>query len=715
MIKKDAMKRQLNRMKQRANQNLGRAEKTEVLNDELLQCEKRTEHIKYACKNITTKLSACLIGSGTDVEKRTKKLPHSILSQSMSEMSASLGESTLFGGMLEKTSEACANIAAEMTSHEMGLENLILIPFNTVLENDLPQISTNKRKLTRLTLDLDSAKNRYHAASRATSLGKGNIQENAAKVDAIKEELDDAQLKVEQCKDALVTDMLNLVAKESLLARSLMDMVAAQAQYHRNALARLENTVPKMREMLDLDQHKPTFGTPLEEHLKMQERDIASPIEVLSMWLLELGIDEEGIFRLGGNMSKMKLLKAAFDANIELDMMDFIFQEHSVAGVLKLYLRELPEPLLTFALFNDFMEAGAIKDQTAKQQALKKVVQKLPKAHFDNLKHLCRFLKLVADRSDKNKMNSTNLSLVIAPNLLWSEKDELGTSALSIGAAPGIVESLISKAEWFFPGEMDFPTLNLTSPTPKANSVPDLVPQQHKSPDEKSQLITSASVPSAHSVPPQHHHPHHHTLSPPLGPPPNPPVGVAPATANPSPSAPQVTVDGIGPPPPAEKPVRNSTLPRKSVKRSHAPPPPVSASQSPSPTNSLARNTPPPAAAATQNNHSGSESPSQTTNGSIAKPERPPDKPPIAGKPVIAEKPKLEKPTVPSPTKERPGSGRDSTDGSGVPTIPPSPTTKPKATSLQRPMTAPPPPPPSAKPPEAKDGVKNQESFDTEL
>ena len=86
-------------------------------------------------------------------------------------------------------------------------------------------------------------------------------------------------------------------------------MVAAQAQYHRNALARLENMVPKMRELLEKDQMKPTFGFPIEEHLFLQGREIAAPIDILSMWLMELGIEEEGLFRLGGNQSKMKLLK----------------------------------------------------------------------------------------------------------------------------------------------------------------------------------------------------------------------------------------------------------------------------------------------------------------------------------------------------------------------------------------------------------------------
>ncbi|XP_063962201.1 rho GTPase-activating protein 17-like [Lytechinus pictus] len=118
----------------------------------------------------------------------------------MNEMSVELGDTTLLGSMLVKTSEACANIAQELTSHEMGLENLILIPFNSVLEESIPQIQSNKRRLVRLTLDLDSAKNRFHSASRQTALGKGNFQEQAAKIDAIKEELDDAQIKVEQCK-----------------------------------------------------------------------------------------------------------------------------------------------------------------------------------------------------------------------------------------------------------------------------------------------------------------------------------------------------------------------------------------------------------------------------------------------------------------------------------------------------------------------------------
>ena len=178
----------------------------------------------------------------------------------------------------------------------------------------------------------------------------------------------------------------------------------------------------------------------------------------------------------------------------------------------------------------------------------------------------------------------------------------------------------------------------------------------------------------------------------------------------------------------------------------NAPPPPVSVSPIPSPTNSLTRNTQPPGAPQpsnqnTQNNHNSpeltrklSDASSLSTNGTVTKPERPPDKPPIAGKPPKGEKPivswkpvpadkppvtdkptKPEKPIVPvpSPTKERPGSGRDSIDGTGLSPNPPSPNSKPKSAAIQRPTMLPPPPPPTAS--EKKDGINTQSSFDTDL
>ncbi|XP_038067573.1 rho GTPase-activating protein 44-like isoform X2 [Patiria miniata] len=442
------MGKQYNRMKQLAKQNILRAEKTEVLNDDLQQCEKKVDIIKDACQKTVKKLSACLQGSGQDVEKRTRKLPQTVLGQSMLDSSQALGDNSIFGLTLGKTAEIWTSIGQQLTSQEMGLEDLVVSPFSGLLENEIPSVMALKRKLNKLTLDLDSAKGRYQTAA-----SKGTDREHITKVEAIREEMEQCQWKVDACKDSLATEMMSLVSKDSMLARCLVDMVECQAQYHRSVLCRLEKLIPELKDNLSEAPTQGVFGLALEDHLRIQGREIASPLEICICWIMELGMDEEGIFRIAGSASKVKMIRAALDTNVELDMEFGV--EHAAAGVLKQYLRELPEPLLTFALYPEFIQTMSIKDKDQKLQALWTVAKKIPKPNYNNFRYLIKFLSNVAKRSEYNKMNASNLSLVVGPNLLWSEEDG-GLSMTSTGVSATIIEYFINYADWFFPEEITF-------------------------------------------------------------------------------------------------------------------------------------------------------------------------------------------------------------------------------------------------------------------
>ena len=89
-------------------------------------------------------------------------------------------------------------------------------------------------------------------------------------------------------------------------------MVEAQAQYHRNALVRLEGLIPKMKELLEQDPAQPVYGIALEEHLSLKTSEIAEPVLMCIFWLIELGIDEEGLFRVAGTTTKVKMIKVSF-------------------------------------------------------------------------------------------------------------------------------------------------------------------------------------------------------------------------------------------------------------------------------------------------------------------------------------------------------------------------------------------------------------------
>ncbi|XP_050390050.2 rho GTPase-activating protein 44 isoform X2 [Patella vulgata] len=471
MWKKENLRKNFLRVKQLADQNLGRSEKSEVLSEDLLAIEKRVETVKQVCSNINKKLGSSLQAQGENIEKRLKKLPETSLAHTLIESSTLLGTGTesVLGLICQLCGEAQNILAREQLQYEINVEKEVLGPLQAIFDNDIPAIMKARKHLTKTTLDMDSAKGRLTTAVRQSHVPGTNIASAAAKADVIKEEYEEASAKVEHVKDSLAVEMSNFIAKETEHSQKLLALVEAQAAYHKKALEAIQVVIPRMQHAIENNPTKPVFGHPLEEHLRVTGRDIAVVLEACVMTLLLTGMDEEGLFRIGGASSKLKKLKACFDANI-VDMEEFRHDPHTVAGALKQYLRELPEPLLTYQLYSDFMEAASLpKDKL--HPALKKVVDTLPRINYNNFRYLIKFLDKLAKNSDKNKMSAGNIAIVIAPNLLWSP-GENAPNMLTTGSLSTIIDAILSNADFFFPGDLEFAkTLRGTAPAMSTENV----------------------------------------------------------------------------------------------------------------------------------------------------------------------------------------------------------------------------------------------------
>ncbi|XP_078467989.1 active breakpoint cluster region-related protein-like isoform X1 [Lampetra planeri] len=142
-------------------------------------------------------------------------------------------------------------------------------------------------------------------------------------------------------------------------------------------------------------------------------------------------IDEVGIYRISGVATDIQTLKAAFDNNhkdvlVMLSEMDV----NAIAGVLKLYFRELPEPLLTDEKYRSFVEAIALSDPVAKENCMLNVMQSLPEPNYTTFMFLLGHLRRVAEHDSANKMTLHNLATVFGPTLLRpSEKDSKSSPA----------------------------------------------------------------------------------------------------------------------------------------------------------------------------------------------------------------------------------------------------------------------------------------------
>ncbi|XP_006902110.1 PREDICTED: rho GTPase-activating protein 17 [Elephantulus edwardii] len=420
------------------------------------------------CHHSHKRLMGCFQGQhGTDAERRHKKLPLTALAQNMQEASTQL-EDSLLGKMLETCGDAENQLALELSQHEVFVEKEIVDPLYSIAEVEIPNIQKQRKQLAKLVLDWDSVRARWNQAHKSSGT---NFQGLPSKIDTLKEEMDEAGNKVEQCKDQLAADMYNFMAKEGEYGKFFVTLLEAQADYHRKALAVLEKALPEMRAHQDKWAEKPAFGTPLEEHLKRSGREIAVPIEACVMLLLETGMKEEGLFRIGAGASKLKKLKAALDCSTShLD--EFYSDPHAVAGALKSYLRELPEPLMTFNLYEEWTQVASVQDQDKKLQDLWRTCQKLPPPNFVNFRYLIKFLAKLAQTSDVNKMTPSNIAIVLGPNLLWAKNE--GTLAEMAAATSvhvvAVIEPIIQHADWFFPEEIEFNVSETFAPLAIPNS-----------------------------------------------------------------------------------------------------------------------------------------------------------------------------------------------------------------------------------------------------
>uniref|UniRef100_A0AAQ4RJM9 Rho GTPase-activating protein 17 n=1 Tax=Gasterosteus aculeatus aculeatus TaxID=481459 RepID=A0AAQ4RJM9_GASAC len=432
------MKKQFNRMKQLANQTVGR----QVSNDDVIlnNIERRMELVRVVSHNTHKRMVSCLQGH------IGKKLPLTGLSQAMVEGGNQLGEDSLIGKMMEVCGEAENRLASELMQHELQIEKDVLDPLSQLAELDIPNILRQRKHLAKLVLDYDSARARWLQATKSIISGT-NTQALTAKADLLKEEMDEAMNKVELCKDQLAADMYSFFSREGDYARYFVTVSTAPADYHRKSMNRVQLFSDSWTE-------KPAFGTALDEHLKRSGREIALPVEACVMMLLETGMKEEGLLRIAAGASKLKKLKAALDCSTS-QLEEFYSDPHAVAGALKSYLRELPEPLMTYQLYDEWIQASSRPGGVQGLQPLWLVCDTFPRGNKANLEV---FLAKLAQDSEVNKMTPSNLAIVLGPNLMWAKTE--GSLAEMAAATSvhvvAIVEPLIQHADWFFPGDVEF-------------------------------------------------------------------------------------------------------------------------------------------------------------------------------------------------------------------------------------------------------------------
>ncbi|NXU48404.1 RHG22 protein, partial [Turnix velox] len=192
------------------------------------------------------------------------------------------------------------------------------------------------------------------------------------------------------------------------------------------------------------------FGQRLEDTVqyerKFGQRLAPLLVEQCVDFIRERGLTEEGLFRMPGQANLVKDLQDSFDCG-EKPHFDSNTDVHTVASLLKLYLRELPEPVIPFAKYEDFLSCGQLlsKDEGEGTQELVKQVKNLPQANYNLLKYICKFLDEVQAHSNINKMSVQNLATVFGPNILRPKMEDPVTMMEGTSLVQHLMTVLISE------------------------------------------------------------------------------------------------------------------------------------------------------------------------------------------------------------------------------------------------------------------------------
>eukprot|EP01134_Creolimax_fragrantissima_P004180 CFRG4180T1 len=437
------MSKAFSRLRQRVVEATGKTEVTTALTGEMQDAEQRIGQIKTCYESVAVRAEAtCLSKRHTDTEKRIHKFPKGKLAEAFRTSAHILDATEGVGYAMEHMASAEDDLCKIYARYEDELDAGFLTECQEVINNSKRIIALRQALETRR-LDRDIAKK---------EMAKAPVEKSNFYVG----QYTDARTLFEEAKDKTETGMVDLLATEPDMVISILKYCETQQRLFADALKIMNETVDIMRREAYSSK---LFSRNLTDYWQDTGFNIP-PIVEHCIWALNDVIEEEGIFRMSGNTNTIRRFRTSFnteDPNLNLKDEKWEGEHHAVAGVLKLYFREMPNPLLCTELYQDWIAAAQISDHNEKLYALKDLTKKLPTPNHDTLLCLIRFLAKVVSFSDTNKMKASNLGIVFGPTLLFQSEElmSMGSALQDSGMLASNVENLITYYSWIFDDESD--------------------------------------------------------------------------------------------------------------------------------------------------------------------------------------------------------------------------------------------------------------------
>ncbi|XP_055365040.1 rho GTPase-activating protein 9 isoform X5 [Betta splendens] len=210
------------------------------------------------------------------------------------------------------------------------------------------------------------------------------------------------------------------------------------------------------------------FGCRLEMLCERERSTVPRFVRLCTEAVERRGLDTDGIYRVSGNLAVIQKLRFLvnheravttdgrymFPAELvqeeKLNLDSSEWEDiHVITGALKLFFRELPEPLVPYGFFTDIVETVKMSDHMDKVDRLKCLVLGMPPPNHDTLQFMCQHLKRVLQHKDANRMSTQNIGIVFGPTLMRPEKEN-GNIAVNMVYQNQAVELILSEYDHIF-------------------------------------------------------------------------------------------------------------------------------------------------------------------------------------------------------------------------------------------------------------------------
>ncbi|XP_062847728.1 beta-chimaerin isoform X2 [Trichomycterus rosablanca] len=170
----------------------------------------------------------------------------------------------------------------------------------------------------------------------------------------------------------------------------------------------------------DLRRIKKVFSCDLTTLVKAHNTQRPMVVDMCIREIEHRGLSSEGLYRVSGFTEHIEDVRLAFDREGEkADISAGAYSDiNTITGALKLYLRDLPIPIITYDVYSRFIQAAKQTDPDTRLEAIHDGLLQLPPAHYETLRYLMTHLKRVTMYEKENLMNSENLGIIFGPTLM---------------------------------------------------------------------------------------------------------------------------------------------------------------------------------------------------------------------------------------------------------------------------------------------------------